>query len=100
MDTESLVESLVDDGQKLVEEVSQCGLPVAAAFWLMASEDARWYFYIVSPVVDDEGLAQAYRRLHPLVRRMREPLGIDPREIKLIGPSNLIAHDVLAILHR
>src|SRR5947209_11512880 len=99
MDTELLVDSLIDDGQKLVEEVSQCGLPVTAAFWLEASEDDRWYFYIVSPVVDDEGLAQAYRRLHPLVRRVRQPSGIDPLEIKLIGPSNPIAQDVLAIHH-
>src|SRR5262245_29720675 len=97
MDTESLVEELVNGGQKLVEEVSQSGLLVTAAFWLEASEDDRWYFYIVSPVVDDEGLAQAYRRLHPLIRRVREPLGIDPMEIRLIGPSNPIAKDVLAI---
>src|ERR1700694_4570599 len=100
MDTESLVENLIDDGQKLVEEVLQRGFPVTAAFWLKASEDDRWYFYIVSPVVDDEGLAQGYRRLHPLVRRVPEPLGIDPLEIKLIGPSNPIAQDVLAIHRR
>ncbi len=97
MDTETLVANLVDDGQKLVEEVSQRGFHVTAAFWLKASEDDRWYFYIVSPTVDDEGLAQAYRRLHPLVRGVPEPLWIDPLEIKLIGPSNPIAQDVLAI---
>ena len=97
MDTESLVDNLIDDGQKLAEEVSQRGFPVTAAFWLRASEDDRWYFYIVSPVVDKEGLAQAYRRLHPLVRGVPEPMWIDPLEIKLIGPSNPIAQDVLAI---
>ena len=100
MDTESLVDNLIDDGQKLVEEVSQRGFPVTAAFWIRASEDDRWYFYIVSPVVDNEGLAQAYRRLHPLVRGGAEPLWIDPLEIKLIGPSNPIAQDVVAILRR
>jgi hypothetical protein len=97
MDTESLVENLIDDGQKFVENVSQNGFPLMAAFWLKASENDRWYFYVVSPIVDDEGLAQAYRRLHPLVRGRSEPSGIDPLEIKLIGPGNPIAKDVLAI---
>jgi hypothetical protein len=100
MDTDTLVEDLVDDGQKLVEELPQRGFEVMAAFWLKASEDDKWYFYIVSPVVDTEGLAQAYRRLHPLVRAMPQPFWIDPLEIKLIGPSNPIAQDVLAIHSR
>jgi hypothetical protein len=100
MGTESLVDELIDDGQRLVEEVSQHGLPVVAALWLKASENEKWYFYIVSPVVDAEGLVQAYKRLHPLVRGVREPLRIDPLEIKLIGPSNEIAKDVLEIYRR
>jgi hypothetical protein len=100
MDTEALVDNLIDDGQKLVEEVSQRGFPVTAAFWLRASENDKWYFYIVSPVVDHEGLSQAYTRLHPLVWGSAEPLWIDPLGIKLIGPSNPIAQDVLAIHRR
>src|SRR5262249_44157866 len=66
-------------------------------FWLKASEDGRWRFYLVSPVVDAEGLPKAYRRLHTLVRQMPGPFWIDPLEIKLIGPDNPIAKDVLAI---
>jgi hypothetical protein len=100
MDTESLVENLIDDGQKLVESLSQRGFPVTAAFWLKASENDKWYFYIVSPVVDDEGLVQAYSRLHPMVRGRQQRMGIDPLKIKLIGPSNSIAQDVLAIHRR
>jgi hypothetical protein len=97
MDTESLVENLIDDGQKLFEYLPQNGFTVAVAFWLKASEDGRWYFYLVSPVVDADGLPKAYRRLHTLIRRMPEPVSIDPLEIKLIGPENPIAKDVLAI---
>ena len=97
MDTDTLVENLIDDGRKLVEELPQRGFDVTAAFWLQASEDGKWYFYIVSPVVDADGLANAYRRLHPLVRAMAQPFWIDPLEIKLVGPNNPIARDVLAI---
>jgi hypothetical protein len=96
MDTETLVENLIVDGQKLVEELPLRGFEVAAAFWLKASEDGKWYFYVVSPAVDAEGIAKAYRRLHPLVRALPQPFFIDPLEIKLIGPSNPIARDVMA----
>lgn len=100
MATDTLVKNLIDDGQKLVEELPQRGFDMTAAFWLQASENNKWYFYIVSPVVDTEGLAKAYRQLHPLVRAMPQPFWIDPLEIKLIGPNNPIAQDVLAVLRR
>jgi hypothetical protein len=100
MDTVTLVKDLLDDGQKLVVELLQRGFEMIAAFWLKASDDDRWYFYLVSPVVETEGIAQAYGRLHPLVRAMPQPLGIDLLKIKLIGPSDPIAQDVVAIQNR
>ena len=100
MDTDTLVENLINDGRKLVEELPQRGFEVAAAFWLKPSEDGKWYFYIVSQAVDAEGLAKAYGQLHPLVRAMPQPFLIDPLEIKLIGPSHPIARDVIAIQNR
>ncbi|MBI1903152.1 MAG: hypothetical protein HYS13_18785 [Planctomycetia bacterium] len=97
MDTDTLVDNLIADGQKLIAELPRRGFAVTAAFWLQASEDGNWYFYIVSPAVDSDGLAKAYRRLHPLVRAMPQPFWIDPLEIRLVGPSSGIAQDVLAI---
>ncbi len=97
MDTDTLVGNLIEDGKKLVSELPQGGFPVATAFWLKASYDGKWDFYIVSPVVDTEGIAKAYRLLHPLVRARPQPTWIDPLKIKLIGPSNPIAQDALAI---
>jgi hypothetical protein len=96
MDTESLVEERVNDGQKVIAILLAGGFPVTAAFWLKATENDKWYFYVASAVVDDEGLAKAYRKLHPLVRVLPQPCWVDPLEIKLIGPSNPIAKDVLA----
>lgn len=97
MDTDTLVRELIDAGQKLAEELPQRGFDVSAAFWIKASENEKWYFYIVSPMVDSKGLAQAYRMLHPLVRGLPQSFWINPLEIRLIGPSNPIAKDVLDI---
>ena len=99
MDTDTLVEDLIDAGAKLVEELRQRSFDVTAAFWLKASEDGKWYFYVVSPVVDAEGLTKAYRKLHPLAQTMQSSW-INPLQIKLIGPTNPIARDVLAIHSR
>jgi hypothetical protein len=50
--------------------------------------------------VEKEGLTQAYRRLHPIIRQMPPPFWIDPLEVKLIGETNPIAQDVLSIHSR
>lgn len=100
MDTDTLVDNLLGDGQKLVEDLPRRGFEVTAAFWIKPTVDGKWRFYIVSPVVDAEGSLEAYGRLHPLVRAMPQPLRIDPLKIKLIGPTHPIAKDVLAIDRR
>ncbi len=97
MDTESLVESAMVAGVKLIEKLFQEGFEVLAAVWLKTSEKGRWRFYVVSSVVETAGIHQAYGRLHTLIREMPQPFGIDPLEVKLLGPSDPIARDVLAI---
>ena len=97
MDTSTLVKELVEDGKRIVEQLPQDGFELTAAFWLKASEDGQWYFYIVSPVAEREHLNDAYRQLYTLIRRMPQLSWLDPLEVKLIGPTNPIAKDVLAI---
>lgn len=96
MDTDTLVDNRLADGWKVVEELPQRGFEVTAAFWLQASVNGKWYFYVVSPLVETEGIAAAYGKLQPIIRAMPQPLWIDPLEINLIGPSNPIARDARA----
>ncbi len=100
MDQETLVENQIGDGQKLAEELARAGIEVAAAFWLKAAEESPWYFYVVTPVVDEEGPVRAYRRTHTVIRRIAQPFWIDPFEVKLIGPADPLAQDVLAVQRR
>jgi hypothetical protein len=90
MDTNTLVKDLIEDGSRIVEQLPQDGFETTAAFWLKAAEDGEWYFYIVSPVAENERLNDAYGRLYTLIRRMPEPHWIDPLEVKLIGPTDPI----------
>jgi hypothetical protein len=100
MDTDALVEKRFEDGQRLIDQLLVEGFEVTAAFWLKASWNEKWYFYIVSPLVDKVGIAKAYGRLRPIRQRMPEPFHIRPLGITLIGPSEPIARDALAAYQR
>ena len=97
MDTTTLVSDLTENGRRIIEQLPQSGFEVTAALWLKKAEDGQWYFYVVSPLVENEKKSHAYGRLHTLIRQMPEPHWIDPLEVRLIGPSHPIAKDVLAI---
>lgn len=100
MDTDTLVDQQIDDGQKLVEKLLRRGFEVTAAFWLKASEDGKWRFYLIAPVVDTVGLAEAARRLHPAIYAAPHSVWISPLEINLIGPSHPLAKGVIAMQDR
>ena len=100
MDPEPLVDSQIEDGRKLIEELPRRGFDAAAAFWVKTYDDDRWRYYVVSPVADTAGVTEAYGQLLPLIRAMPQPFGIDPLKVKVIGPSHPIAQEVLAILSR
>jgi hypothetical protein len=100
MDTESLVEKRLADGQKLFEELVQRGFEVNAAFWIKPSATGKWRFYLVTPLVDAEGPAKAYLQLRPLLRGRPQPSWIEPAQVSLIGPSHPLAKDVLAYYSR
>ncbi len=101
MDQITLVASQIDAGQRLAERVAQDGFTVTAAGWLQESEAGLWYLYIASSLVGEEGgTRKAYGHVNAILRRMPQPFGIDPFEIKMIGNKNPIAKEMAAIRDR
>jgi hypothetical protein len=100
MDQVPLVESQIDDGQRLVEKLTQDGFEVTAAGWIKTIDDGQWFLYIASPVVDKQGPFRTYRRVHTLVRHMPQPFWVHPFDVKLIGPTEPIAEAMQAIQRR
>jgi hypothetical protein len=98
MDTNTLVSEMIDDGKRILEQLAQGGFEVTAALWLKKAKNSQWYFYIASPLADD-GAAVGYGRLNPLVQQVPD-LWIDPIEIRLIGATDPITQEVLAIHSR
>lgn len=94
----TLVEMQIKDGQRLLDQLTKEGVAIPAAGWVKENESGQWYFYIATPLVSkDGGKRPAYRRVNNVVREMqKEGFWIDPFEIKVIGPHDLIAKDMLA----
>ena len=83
-------------GKALIDALRAGGFDVAVGGWTKTSEEGNWYLYIASKNVDDQGLAAAYQAVFTTIQANPE-CGIDPFDVKLIGPENPIAKDLLEI---
>lgn len=96
MDSVALVENQIDDGRRLVDLLTLKEIEVTVAAWVKTSEEGIWFLYIATSEVDKSGLASAYRDVFGILRSMPEAW-ISTSEVKLIGKSNPITKDLLAI---
>lgn len=99
MDTITLVENQIEDGQKLLDRLSESDFSVRAACWVKPIDEDRWSLYIATPVVDEKGAAQAYREVYRVLRSI-ENVWITDSDIKLIGETHPITNGLLDILKR
>jgi hypothetical protein len=102
MDQVALVETQIQDGQRLLDRLARVGVLVTAAAWVKESESGQWFLYLVTPLVGEDGAKRpAYRRVNAVVRLLQqEGFTIDPFEIKVIGPHHPFARDLLAYWDR
>ncbi len=99
MDQSTLVGDQIDEGRRFVERFAADGNQVQAAFWVKTAEDGNWFLYVVTELVERAGPAVAYRAVHAALRKLGEA-GVPSSQIKVIGPNNLIAKDVLSVMAR
>jgi hypothetical protein len=94
MDQTSLVEHQIDDVTRIIDELKVENFGVNAAFWLYTSEADQWFLYIVSDIVDEKGIAEAYRLLYSAMRRLPN-LWINRFEVKLVDPKDPAATAII-----
>jgi hypothetical protein len=61
--TESLADSMMKAGAKLIERLDAKNSEVKSAFWLYFSEEKTWKLIVASPLVDKEGPRDYYKRI-------------------------------------
>lgn len=92
----SLVTEQIEDGRRLGERLAQDGFAVPAACWGGEDDSGQWHLYLVSPVVEAEGIQKAYLRVHAVIREMQKTgFSMDPFDVKVVGPSELLAEAIL-----
>jgi hypothetical protein len=94
----TLVEKQINDGLRLIHRLADQGVLVAAAGWVKEIESGQWFLYLATSLVGEDGATlPAYRRVNRVIREMQKNgFSIDPLEIKVIGPHDPIAKDMLA----
>lgn len=99
MDTVTLVENQIDDGQRLLDRLGEQGVVVRAACWVKPVEEDRWSLYIATPSVDEKGTLEAYRQLIPVLRSLGDDW-ITSSDVVVVGEKHPIVRDALDILRR
>lgn len=61
--TESLTDSMMKGGAKLIERLDAKNSEIKSSFWLYLSEEKTWKMIIASPLVDSEGPREYYKRV-------------------------------------
>jgi hypothetical protein len=97
MDQEPMVRERTDAGRHLIEELAADGFNVQVAFWAKPTEEERWILYLASAFVDENGPAQAYRRVHQTLRK-RPDLWIDSLDIRVVGMNDSLTESALAAI--
>jgi hypothetical protein len=94
----TLVDLQLREGQRLLDRLAQEGVPVTVAAWVKESESGDWYLYLATPLVaESAGKRAAYHRVNEVIGQLQEEgFGMDPFAKKVIGPTDLIARDLIA----
>ena len=99
MDSNALVDHQIHAGRRLILQLSRDGFVVDAAFWVKTADEGIWFLFIASPVVEERGLAGAYRALQASIQHLQGiPMSLS--DVKLVGRGNPITMDVLGVLKR
>jgi len=99
VDTITLVDELIEDGQRLIDSLLGDRIPVRIACWVKPVEEDRWSLFIGTPLIDQKGAAQAYREVYRVLRGLG-PTWVTDSDVKLIGESHPITKEILEIRQR
>jgi hypothetical protein len=99
MDTVTLVDAQIDDGQRLLDRLTEEGIVVRAACWVNPVEEDRWSLYIATPAVDEKGATEAYRQVYRVLRSLGDTW-ITSSDVKLVGEKHPVAHEALDLQQR
>jgi hypothetical protein len=99
MDTDVLVETKIEDGERLIRHLIRDQFSVEIAFWVKASEEGLWQLWIASPSADPANLGEALHKAYATLTRIPD-CTVAPSEITLVTDRDPMAREALALRDR
>ena len=85
-----LVNRQIEDGERMLQRLSDEGVEILAALWVMEDEADAWHLYLVTPLASAaRGKSGAYQRINEAVAPLRErPFWVDRFHTRVFGPDS------------
>jgi len=96
MDQDTVVNEQIESGKRLIDKLNDERFEVQVAFWARLTDEEKWYLYLASPFVDENGPTVAYRRVFGVMRKMSD-LWVDPFEVRVIGANDSLTQGALSV---
>jgi hypothetical protein len=92
----SMVDELIVDGAKLLEELDRESFPVEAMFWIDESDEDRSRLVIASSEVVEHGSTPGYRKIREMLPRLK-PAGLEVEDVYLAEPDSRRFQSLLSL---
>jgi hypothetical protein len=94
--TTLVIREQIDGGHLLLRQLSQLGVPIAAAAWVRTEYDGQPYLYIATPDVHQQDPRPTYRKVRTAISNLDPVWGgslerIDTLDVKLISDRDPFA---------
>ncbi len=87
MDKGALVGVDLDEGRKFLELLESARVPITVAMWQYSELGDRWRLLVATPLVDQVGVRETYRRFDDILSKARKPPGVDLLDVSLFTPT-------------
>jgi hypothetical protein len=81
-------------GRALLARTDALGFGAIGAAWVYSRQADRWWFMLVSPMVDTKGPQWLYERLTRVFAKWQLPDGMTPLDIRIVSPDEALYRDL------
>jgi len=86
-------------GADLLRMTDDFGFGALGAAWIHDEEASRWWYLLVSPMIDSKGPRWVYERLVQIFRKLALPPGITPLDIRIASPHEQSWQIIASTVH-
>ncbi len=90
----TLVETQIEDGEKIVRQLDADRFNVDSALWFFDTQKDKWILLIATPLINSIGPKESYAKIKKSIDKLVDELKTVTLDVSLIKPDN----DLLRIL--